>query len=169
MEARDLLQAHSQPFELTLRIRHPSMDPAEISRVLRLQAEHSFKAGEPRESISGIAATSVHSESYWLGTLEPATFSSFDLSFPDRPRFALAKERLQSMVSESLSMALTLCTSSFLRTHADFVRRVQTEGGEVSLLVELSPQALHGFTLTPQVGRALSDLGVTVEFEIGES
>jgi hypothetical protein len=173
MEARDLLKARLHPFELSLRIRHPSMDPAEMSHELRLQAEHSFKAGEPRESVSGIAATSVHAESYWLGTLNPAAWptalTAFDMSFPGQPRLQVAKDRLQMLVSDSLGMTLTLCTSFFLRTHADFVRRVQTEGGEVSLIVELSPKAMQGFTLTPQIGRALSELGVSVEFEFANS
>lgn len=171
MEAKEFLKPRPRPFELSLRIRHPSMDPAEISRELRLQAEHSFKAGEPRQSSSGLAATSVHAESYWLGTLNPAawptTLTAFDMSFPGRPNLTVNKERLQTMVSDSLGLTLTLCTTFFLRQHGDFVRRVQTEGGEISLIVALSPKALHGFTLSPQIGRALSELGVPVEFEFG--
>ena len=171
MEARDLLKARLRPFALSLRIRHPSMDPAEISRELRLSAEHSFKAGDPRESASGIAATTVHAESYWLGTLNPTDWttalSAFDLSLISRPPLTVSKERLQGMSFHSLGVALTVCTSSFLRNHSDFIRRVQTEGGDVSLLVELAAGTPQSFTLSPQIGRALSDLGISVEFEFG--
>lgn len=170
MEARDLLHARTRLFELSLRIRHPSLDPAVISHELRLQPEHSFKAGEPRESSSGIAAAAVHPESYWLARLNPVTWpaavSAFDMSFPGRPRLAVSKERLRSMVTDSLALALTLCTTHLLRTHAGFVRRVQAEGGEVGLIVEISCSAMQGFTLTPSIARVLADLGVGIEFEL---
>ncbi|HEV7715893.1 MAG TPA: hypothetical protein VGO53_09870 [Steroidobacteraceae bacterium] len=169
MEARDLLKARPHPYQLALRIRHPSMDPAAISHELRLVAEHSFKAGEPRKSSSGLAATSVHAESYWLATLNPTAWptalSSFDMSFPGRPRLALGQERLQAMISDSLGAALAICTTHFLRSHAEFVRRIQSEGGAITFIVEVAPKALNGFTLTPQTARALSDMGIAVEFE----
>jgi hypothetical protein len=169
MEARDLLKARPPPYQLSLRIRHPSMDPAAISHELRLVAEHSFKAGAPRKSSSGIAATAVHAESYWLATLNPTAWptalSSFDMSFPGRPRLALAKERMHATVSDSLGMGLALCTAHFLRSHAEFVRRIQCEGGTITFIVEVAPKAINGFTLTPQTARALSDMGIAVEFE----
>jgi len=40
-------------------------------------------------------------------------------------------------VMDSLGMALTLAASHFLRTHGDFFRRLQSEGGDVGLIVEL--------------------------------
>jgi hypothetical protein len=138
MEARDLLRERPRPFELALRIRHPSIDPAAISRELRLKPEHSFKAGEPRESVSGIAATAVHSESYWLATLDPR---------------------------ESVDMALNFSTTHFLRAHGDFLRQVQSDGGEVALIVELPAGGARGFTLTPQVSKVLSDLGISLDFD----
>ena len=49
MEARRASQP-SYPFQLSLRIRHPSIDPASISRELQIEPEHSFRAGDPRES-----------------------------------------------------------------------------------------------------------------------
>jgi hypothetical protein len=167
MEARDLLRERSHPFELALRIRHPSMDPATISRELRLEPEHSFKAGEPRTSVSGIAAAAVHGESYWLGTLNPDSWSAEQSAFdlPGRPRGTAAKERLRAMVMDSLGMALTLGTSHFLRAHGDFLRRVQGEGGDVGLIVEVPAGSAFSFTLTPQVAKVLCDLGISVDFE----
>ena len=40
MEARELPEPQPQAFELVLRIRHPSMDPEEISAQLQISAEH---------------------------------------------------------------------------------------------------------------------------------
>lgn len=172
MEARELSKPEPRPFQLSLRIRHPSMDPAEVSRELRLKPEHSFKAGEPRESSSGIAATSVHAESYWLGALDLGDLlssSGLDISLPGRPSPAVAGERLRTLIADSLSIALGVCTSRFLRSHADFLRRIESEGGQAALLVEIAPGAMQGFTITPQIGRSLSELGVSIDFEFMSS
>jgi hypothetical protein len=166
MEARDLLRERPRSFELALRVRHPSMDPAAISRELRLKPEHSFKAGDPRESGSGNAATAVHSESYWLATLDPGEWPAEQLSsfeFPGVPRSAIAKERMRFL--DSLGMALAVGTMHYLRAHADFLRRVQTEGGDVGLIVELPANSAQSFTLTPQVAKVLADFGISVDFE----
>jgi hypothetical protein len=166
MEARDVLRERPRAFELALRIRHPSMDPAVISRELKLKPEHSFMAGEPRESVSGIAAAAVHPESYWLATLDPGEWPAEHLrglEFPSVPR-ASSKERMRVMVN-SLGMALTLSAVHFLRAHADFLKRVQTEGGDAALIVEVPVEHAQSFTLTPQVAKVISDLGVSLDFE----
>lgn len=168
MEARDLLREASSPFELALRIRHPSIDPTAISRELRMQPEHSFKAGDPRESSSGIAATSVHAESYWLATLQPEQWLAEPFSgieFPGTGRSTAVRERVRTLFSQQLGMALTLVATHLLRTHADFLRKVQTEGGDVGLIVELPTAQAQSFTLTPQVAKILCELGVSVDFE----
>lgn len=162
MEARDLSREHSPPFQISLRIRHPSIDPATISRELRLEAEYSFKAGEPRESGSGNAATARHSESYWLGSLSAITSS---LSGFSGTRANIARERMQAATVESLTLALDALVVGFMRTHGEFIRRIQSEEGQVSLLVELSTRALSGFALSPQFSKTISDLGVAIEFD----
>jgi hypothetical protein len=166
MEARDVLHERPRAFELALRIRHPSLDPAVISRELKLEPEHSFRAGEPRESVSGIAAAAVHPESYWLATLDPGEWPAEHLrglEFPSVPR-ASSQERMRVMVS-SLGMALTLSAVHFLRAHAEFLKRVLTEGGDAALLVEVPMEHAQSFTLTPQVTKVISDLGVSLDFE----
>lgn len=167
MEARDLLRERPRAFELALRIRHPSMDPAVISRELKLKPEHSFKAGTPRESSSGIAAAAVHPESYWLATLDPTQWPAEQLSsfeFPNVPRGSAAKDRLRAMLS-SLGMALNVGTLHFLRAHADFLRQLQSEGGDIGLIVELPADSAHSFTLTPQVAKVLCEFGISIDFE----
>ena len=48
----------------------------------------------------------------------------------------------------------------------DFFRQLQSEGGEVRLIVALSARKARGFTLTPHLGKALSDLRIPVDFEL---
>jgi hypothetical protein len=164
MEARDISREHSPPFQISLRVRHPSIDPGTVSRELRIEAEYSFKAGEPRESGSGMAATALHAESYWLGSLNSVTAGASITSFSGT-RANVVRERMQSSTAESLTLALDALVVGFMRTHAEFIRRIQSEEGQVSLLIELSTRALNGFTLSPQFSRTCSELGVALEFD----
>jgi hypothetical protein len=164
MEARKLSKSDPQPFQLSLRIRHPSMDPAALSREFKIEAEHSFRAGDPRPSRSGIAPASVHPESYWLGALNPAKWPA-DISFPDHPRLQMAQERLGVAATKSFGWALSLSTTRFFCLHAELLRRIRSEGGQISLLVALSPDEASSFSLAPEVSRAFGEFGITVEFE----
>jgi hypothetical protein len=166
MEARKLAK-RSHPFQLSLRIRHPSLDPAEISGELGLPAEHSFRAGDPRLSRSGLAPASVHAESYWLGTLSPTEWPA-DLGFSAEPLRKIARERLGSAAIRSLGWALSLTAVRFLKGHGELLRRIHTEGGQTSLLVTISTAEASSFSLSPELSRVFSDLGVALEFEFSD-
>lgn len=169
MEARELPQP--QAFELVLRIRHPAMDPEEISAELQISAEHSFKAGEPRKGPgSGASGVSVHNETYWLATLNPGWWPA-DVSLHSYiPGLALSAttgstEAIGDMAKTVLGRALSMCATRFMRLHREFFQRIQSEGGQVRLLVEVNTSAVDGFTLTPELGREMSSLGVPIDFE----
>jgi hypothetical protein len=162
MEAGKLAEPVSLPFELSLRIRHPSIDPAEVSRVLRMEAKYSFRAGEPRRWRG--EKTSVHSESYWLGTVDP-NYSPAGAWFASFSRLeAIAREQGRAL-TRNLGWALSLSARVFLRAKTLF-ERIRMEGGEVCLLVTLSATAIESFSLTPDVSRIFGDLGITLEFDL---
>jgi hypothetical protein len=163
VEAERLPNADSQPFQLSLRVRHPSMDPAEISRALEIEPEHSFQAGTPRSTGSDIARASAHTESYWLGVLKPTAQTARALFFGDPEWQALHKQFAR--LTGSLTWALSLTAGGFSRVHADLLRRIRSEGGEVTLLVTISRE-VGSFTMPAEVGRIFGDLGVAVEFEL---
>jgi hypothetical protein len=166
MEARKLAK-RSHPFQLSLRIRHPSFDPAEISRELGLPAEHSFRAGDPRLSRSGLAPASVHAESYWLGALSPTEWPA-DPGFSAEPLPKIVRERLGSAATHSLGWALSLTAVRFFKVHGELLRRIHTEGGQASLLVTIATAEASGFSLSPEVSRVFSELGVALEFEFSD-
>ncbi len=179
MEARELPEPKPQPFELVLRIRHPSMDPADISSVLQIDAEHCFKAGEPRRPQNDTAPTarrmsassSVHTETYWLATLNPGWWPT-DLPFGvQASTYAATRsgEMMTSMARGMLARALILCIGRVLRPHAEFLRRIQSEGGEVRLLVEVNTAIVDGLTVPPELARELGAAGVPVDFEFSAS
>lgn len=159
MEARRASQP-SFPFQLSLRIRHPSIDPAAISRELQLEPEHSFRAGDLRDSTRSVAVTPAHVESYWLATLD---LSSLLAGTPLVPEIS---QQIQAIALAAVDSALTILITSVLRRHAEFFRRIESEGGEVRLIVALSARKTRGFTLTPHLSKALSELRVPVDFEL---
>jgi hypothetical protein len=162
MEARKLPN-QSPPFQLSLRIRHPSIDPALLSRELAIEPEHSFRAGEPRRSSSGHALSTVHGQTYWLGALNPAMW--LDTSFPGRPKLAIAQRHLHAALEQRLGWALS-SNAMLLRTkHASLLRGISADGGQVTVIVALSAVAVCSLSLTPEVTGAFSDLGITIEFE----
>ena len=162
MEARRASQP-SCPFQLSLRIRHPSIDPASISRELQIEPEHSFRAGDPRESSRNNAVTPVHVDSYWLATLDLPTLL---LESPESALIPQLSRQTQAIAFSELDSALTVLAGSVLRRHAEFFRRIQSEGGEVRLIIAISARKTRGFTLTPHLSRALSELRIPVDFEL---
>jgi hypothetical protein len=169
MEARQLAESDLRPFQLSLRIRHPSMDPADLSREFKIEAEHFFRAGDPRPHRSGIAPASVHAESYWLGAIDPSRWPGDILSFPGHPRLQNVHEHLRSSATNSFGWALSLCATWFFHSHAEALRRIRSDGGQISLLVALSAGEVGSFSLAPEVSRAFGELGITVEFEFSDA
>jgi hypothetical protein len=166
MEARKLTGPEPDAYQLSLRIRHPAIDPAEISRELEIEAEHSFRAGDSRRSRSALAAPAPYTESYWLGVLPPH-LPALDISFPGDQRSQLAQQGLRAAV-RGLTWALSLRVVRFLHRHAEFLKRIGAEGGQISVLIALPNSGETSFSLPPQTGRFFASLGVTLEFEISD-
>jgi hypothetical protein len=167
MEARRVLQPDACSFELSLRIRHPFMDPAVLSRALGLEPACSFRVGDPRPPQSGLASVTVHAESYWLAVLDPSSWLT-DVSFAARSTSALAHKNMGAAVARSLGLALSLSAMRLRSAHATLLNEIRSEGGQASLLIALFPSAMEGFSLTPDVSRIFSELGVTLEFEFAD-
>src|SRR5690349_8580535 len=116
MEARSLQEAPVEHYQLSIRIRHPSMDPAELSQAFNIQPEYCFRAGEARSSSSNWATGAVHSESYWLGVLKPSAYLSDLAFFFDHRSPSIAQKQFTAAL-KSLSWALSVATSRFLSRH----------------------------------------------------
>jgi hypothetical protein len=141
------------------------MDPADISKELGIDPEYSFRAGQPRQSKSGLLPAAVHTESYWLAPLNPASWFG-NPSFTEPFNLANVQEHLHAAIARNLTGALGWCAARFNKMHAALLQTIRSEGGEISLLVTLSPTAMNTFSLPPQVSRMFGDLGITLEFEI---
>jgi len=165
MEASKRAQPQPLPFQLSLRIRHPSIDPKSISNELRIEPEYSFQAGQPRHSRSSVMRGAVHTESYWLAALNPAAWFE-NLPFPEPSRFAIPQKHVEAAVGQNLTWALSLCAMRLGKSHGGLLQKIHSEGGEISLLVTLSPEAVGSFNLEPEVSRICGELGITLEIEM---
>ena len=56
-------------YAMSLRVRHPNLDPALLTETLHLEPLHSWRAGEPRRSATGAALGGEHRDSYWSAPL----------------------------------------------------------------------------------------------------
>ena len=104
----------------------------------------------------------MHAESYGLGSLVPAELQA-EVPVADDPLLNSVRE--QDVVSPSLGLSLSMCAMRFFSRHAQLLRRIRTEGGQVSLLVTISTAEASSFSLVPEVSRVFSELGIALEFE----
>lgn len=180
MQASRPSGAQAPAFQFSLHVRHPSIDPGEISRELQLQALESFKAGQPRSSRSGVAATAVHGETYWVAVIDPAHWpgppsvpgheehAALASLTPHEAKVLRARFGLDVAAAggiRDIGAALALVCESLVVRHGVFLNQLRTQGGSVTLQVTLSSQAQGGFRLTPELGLWLVKLGITLEFE----
>lgn len=178
-------------FRLSLHIRHPSLGPQEISRELRLEADESFAAGEPRHPRSGAAPESVHGETYWAAALDPAHWlvsgeragsssAADDFGAPRAPARVRSEPAVRHAPPEAmlrwagmaalagarnLGVTLSLVCARLWGRHGEFLRRMHSEGGSLTLRATVAPHAIQGFRITPQVSQWMSDLRMTFELE----
>jgi hypothetical protein len=130
-------------YAVTLRIRHPVLDPAILTDTLKLDPAHSWQAGTPRQSQSGAAVAGQYRDSYWSAPLPGQMVGGASLAL----EIFMAQQLLH------------------LGRHRDFFADLQAQGGEVSLLVEIGPIANTVLTLSSTVARRLADLNIEVEFQ----
>jgi len=165
MKARAIADSEQLAFELALRIRHPSLDPDALSKELGLEPTHTFRAGQLREPRSSASPASVHAESYWLGTLDPTAWLA-DIWPGIASSDSAPRKPAKTIAWQSLGSALDMTARVLVRSHAALFERIRAEGGQVCLLVTLSPIAVDSFSVAPEVSQIFGQLGITIEFEM---
>src|ERR1700733_1721221 len=130
-------------YAVTLRLRHPTIDPALLTATLKLDPMHTWKAGDPRLSQTGTPLGGQHRDSYWSAPLPG-----------------------QLVGATSVPLELFMSTQLLqLARHREFLSALQADGGEISLLVEIAPLANTVLTLSSTMSRRLADLNIEVEFQ----
>jgi hypothetical protein len=103
-------------FTVSLRIRHPTIDPTTISTTLGIQPQHAWRAGQPRCDSAGAELGGAHHDSYWMGRLM------------DEPQLSSDGVSVERVILRILSQ---------LRRAESFLEQLNAEGGVAELLVSL--------------------------------
>lgn len=126
-------------FTVSLSVRHPSIDPDEISGALGVEPRHSWKAGERRRAARGERTGGVYHESYWTAELRG----------------------LASLSGAEIEAAL-LQAVVHLRRAQTFFSRLQAEGATVELVVEVAGESEVTLGLSPHLLSMLARSGFSV-------
>ena len=102
---------NSYQYDISLRVRHPSLDPAEITSALGLNPSRSWRAGEARTTLTGNPLEGRYGESYWVAKLAKGEW---------------ADKTLTIVINELLDL---------LAEHKGFFQRIRTEGGAAEFFV----------------------------------
>src|SRR5688572_19252874 len=134
-----------QRHSVTLRLRHPSLDPAEITANLDLPPHWAWRAGYPKRTPAGeLIRTSggqpvrIPRESYWSCGLAESSASG---------------ERLASAIEK---------LTAELEPHEAFFHRIRSEGGSVEFFIGWFIEGMageeFGYELLARLGRLQIDL-----------
>jgi hypothetical protein len=132
-------------FTMSLRIRHPRVEPAEVTRVLGIEPQHTWRAGDPRRDHVGTALEGSYRESYWMGRLMR------------EPLLASDHVGIESEVVRTLGQ---------LRRSFDYLEALKAEGGEAELLVSIFAREDFRMDFLPETLIMLGRLGLTLALEV---
>ena len=146
------------PTRIHLRVKHPKLDPNEITRVLSMTPEHTLDAG--RSSVSMAA------ESYWIA---PLSFTAFDETWANDENEESGGSTLPSIAGMQLMSDESIVGHALrrLQSHRRFFHSIADEGGTATLLINVNKAG--SMTIPPSLARKLADLGLTLELDWSDS
>jgi len=142
------LHVSDYEFIMSLRIRHPNIDPAEITLGLRIEPQHTWRAGDMRRGRAGEELGGTHRETYWMGRLMA------------KPEVARDHVGLESEILRALGT---------LRRSVDLLKRLKEEGGSAELHVSLYAREEFHLELLPESLSLLGRLGLALALDVKPS
>jgi hypothetical protein len=158
-----------QDYSVTFRIRHPSIDPAEITRRLGFEPLHAWRAGDPRALEPGDVGSGVHRETYWVGVLPaPAPWTPLPSYDPDLGRsgpLAAVLTRVAKTVRASPTDVLH-ARLHLMKRAAAFWRGFCGEGGTLECRLQVNGNANLQLDLSQALLALLVELKVALTIEL---
>lgn len=155
---------------VSLRIRHPSCDPDDITKELGLTPDHSWARGEPRRSEGGLQLGGVRHDSYWVANVPGVSTTQWQTEWqtgetdPKLPR-AMLSAATGDLPGAMAQLQMQLQIMAQIRRNRGFLERLIGEGGEVTFVMEVQTVAGMSFRLDPALMKQLGALGVRLELE----
>ncbi len=132
-------------FTISLRIRHPSIEPHTITRTLGIEPQHTWKVGDARRSPGGEALEGNYRESYWMARLMP------------EPELSSDRSSVESVLLQTLA---------HLRRSQAFLEQLVSEGGIAELHISLFARENFRLDLAIESLATLARLGLAVALEV---
>ena len=136
---------HPYTYSITLRVFHPNIDPAEITRALALKPKRAWKAGDSRQTPRGTPLEGFYRESYWFSDLIPDGEHSSEGT--------LIEEYLDHFANQ-------------FAPSREFFARVRSEGGRVEFFIGMYGAQNYGFELSPSLLSAVAEIGLSLTFDV---
>jgi len=158
-----------QDFSIAFRIRHPHIDPAEVSRQLEIEPQHAWRAGEPRRREPGEMGSAAYRETYWVGLLHgPQPLAGM------LPELLLSESRLgpiglatPAVRTEPVHPQITLYfTLLKMKRAASFWRTFTDQGGTVECLLQVHTTEGFQLEMSQALMLMLVELKVALSIEV---
>jgi Domain of unknown function (DUF4279) len=133
---------NSYQYDISLRVRHPSLDPAEITSALGLNPSRSWRAGEVRTTPKGNPLEARYSNSYWVVQLGKG-------GWPDKTLAAVVNELLDQ-----------------LAPHQGLFQRIRAEGGTVEFFVGWLFEGNSGDVFDCDLLARMADLKIDLSLDV---
>jgi hypothetical protein len=128
-------------FRISLRVRHPAMDPKQISEILAVKPKRFWKAGEPRQTPKGTPLAGFNEDTYWTAEISAG-------------RWPL---NINEAIHDSLKK-LGRCRS--------FLHQIRSEGGAAELFIGWFFENKSGDVLTHECLALAGDLQIDLSFDV---
>jgi hypothetical protein len=128
-------------FRISLRFRHPSMAPEQITEAMGIEPWRSWKAGEPRQTPKGTPLAGVNRETYWTAEIVAGRWPS------------------------DLNEAIHDTLKGFVR-YRSFLHEIRAEGGSVELFIGWFFDNQSGDVLTHQCLALAGDLQIDLSLDV---
>lgn len=134
-------------FTVSLRIRHPHIEPSRITEVLGLQPQHSWKAGDPhpRRGSEASGAEGEYRDSYWTAQLM------------EQPQLSTTGVSVESVLVRTLDQ---------LRRSQSFFDQLNAEGGNLQLSISVLGREDFRLELSPDTMALMGRLGIAVVLDV---
>jgi hypothetical protein len=154
-------------YSIALRIRHPSIDPADITRQLGIVPQHAWRAGEPRSVEADEVGSAVHRETYWVGLVPQGPQQHPTLGSDLGPPASLIIAALKSHATQRQVLALYFTLLKMKRA-AGFWGEFAEQGGTVECLLQVHNTERFQLDLSQPVLLALAELKVPLSIEVDD-
>ncbi len=132
-------------FTVSLRIRHPDIEPAQITQALGIEPQHTWKAGDTRRGPTGESLEGTYRESYWMARLM------------DEPQLSSELVSVEGVLLQTLTQ---------LGRSQDFLSRLSEGGGVAELYISMFARKHFRLELSSQSLALLGRLGLGIAIEV---